>query len=107
MNKGKMKLELNIGVKEVSSKITIYLKKHTDQAIVVCILVIVIIAALLSSFIFYCFALNSKELTDNEIGYKEIKVRAQTEIFDNIEADKNVDSQEKEKLEQVTKNPFK
>jgi len=102
-----MNLKIDIDIKEIFFKTITYLKKHTDQAVVVSILVIVTIAALLSSFLFYRFALNPKELTDGEINHKNIKIRAQDEIFEKIKADKEIDASEKNKLDKITRDPFK
>jgi len=102
-----MKLEFNLNIRDSFVKATAYLKRHTDQAVVVSILVIVTIAALLSSFLFYRFALSPQEPTEREIGYKEIKARAKDSIYDNIEEDKKISLEEKNKLENITEDPFK
>jgi len=100
-------MKLTDNIKNLFSKMGTYLRKHTDQAIVVSILIIVTVAALLSSFLFYRFALNPKKPTDKEIGYKEVRVRTQDNIFNNITNDKKISAEEQEKVNKITGDPFK
>lgn len=101
-----MKIEIKLNnFKDIKGKTIPYLKKHTEQTIVICILVIVSIAALLSSLLFYRFSLNPKKLTNGEIDYKEMKIHIQADILQEIENDEQVDPEEKEKFKKI-KDPF-
>ena len=97
-----MKIEIKINnFRDIANKVLPYFKKHTEQTVVVGVLIIVGIAALLSSILFYRFSINPKKLTDDEIGYKEMKIQVQDEVLQYIEVDKKKENN----LENIN-NPF-
>ena len=82
-----------------------YLREHPDQVIIASILVVVTIGSLLSSLLFYRFALSPPEPT-GEATPKEIKVRVKEETLQKIDTDKKIDQKIQEKIKKA-QDPFK
>ncbi|NQV13575.1 MAG: hypothetical protein HQ530_04735 [Parcubacteria group bacterium] len=99
-------MELKIDkLRHLRSKMIPYLRKRVDQVIIATVLIIVIIGAILSSLLFYRFALNSYFITE-EVTAKEIKILAKQEVLQKIDTDQKANLSTQEKIKKV-KDPFK
>lgn len=102
-----MKLKLKSdSLRNIIGGIIPYFKNRTEQTIVISVLIIVSIAALLSSLLFYRFSINPKELTEDEMDHKKIEIGVEEKVLQKISADQETDQ---ELLEEIAKinDPFK